>query len=122
MRSTDVDRTLMSAQANLAGLYPPTDDQKWDIKDWMPIPVHTVPQSEDYVLASKKYCDKYTFEYERVLNSPEMKSLNEANQQLYNYLTKHSGRKISSLETVEFLYNTLFIEVGMDQTSNWYYT
>lgn len=40
VQSTDYDRTLMSAQANLAGLFPPThDDEKWhDEIQWQPIP------------------------------------------------------------------------------------
>lgn len=60
VRSTDVDRTLMSAEANLAGLYPPISNEIWDsdIK-WQPIPVHTKPELEDAFLASKKPCPKF---------------------------------------------------------------
>jgi lysosomal acid phosphatase len=109
--STDVDRTLMSAEANLAGLYPPSGDQVWDIKKWMPIPVHTIPEQEDNLLAVKKYCDKYDYELQRILNSPEIKKLNKINFELYQYLTKMTGKTVSSLQSVEYLYNVLFIEV-----------
>lgn len=109
--STDVDRTLMSAESNLAGLYPPIGDQVWDIKTWMPIPVHTAPEEQDSLLAAKKFCDKYNFELQRVLNSPEIRKINEENTELYSYLSKHSGSSVTTLETLEYLYNTLFIEV-----------
>ncbi|KAM6451664.1 prostatic acid phosphatase-like [Liasis olivaceus] len=41
----------MSAQANLAGLFPPSASEAWnpDIH-WQPIPVHTVPLSEEKLL------------------------------------------------------------------------
>lgn len=49
-RSTDYDRTLMSAEANLAGLYPPEGQQMFNPNiSWQPIPVHTVPESEERV-------------------------------------------------------------------------
>uniref|UniRef100_A0ACB8FUS9 Uncharacterized protein n=1 Tax=Sphaerodactylus townsendi TaxID=933632 RepID=A0ACB8FUS9_9SAUR len=46
IQSTDVDRTIMSAQANLAGLFPPTTEEIWNPQiPWQPIPVHVVPKS-----------------------------------------------------------------------------
>ncbi|XP_057348573.1 prostatic acid phosphatase isoform X1 [Manis pentadactyla] len=51
IRSTDVDRTLMSALANLAALFPPEGISVWNPNlPWQPIPVHTVPVSEDQLL------------------------------------------------------------------------
>ncbi|XP_053988788.1 prostatic acid phosphatase-like [Hylaeus volcanicus] len=110
VQSTDVDRTLMSAESHLAGLYPPSGNQVWDSIQWMPIPVHTIPKDKDNVLAAEKYCPKYNYELQKVLNSPEIKRINEENKDLYAYLTKKSGNKISSLRTVAELYDTLFIE------------
>lgn len=50
VRSTDFDRTLMSAEANLAGLFPPDGMQRFNPNiSWQPIPVHTVPIAEDRV-------------------------------------------------------------------------
>lgn len=50
VRSTDFDRTLMSAEANLAGLFPPNGIQRFNPNiSWQPIPVHTVPITEDRV-------------------------------------------------------------------------
>lgn len=48
IRSTDFDRTLESAQANLAGLFPEAAPGSPEA-DWRPIPVHTVPVAEDKV-------------------------------------------------------------------------
>lgn len=50
MQSSDYDRTLMSAELVLAGLYPPTESELWndDIK-WHPVPVHSIPMEYDNV-------------------------------------------------------------------------
>lgn len=113
VRSTDTDRTLMSAESHLAGLYPPYGNEVWDSIKWMPIPVHTSPEDEDSVLAAKKYCPRYNYELENVLNSPEMKRIDKENEKLCKYLTKMTGNKISSLESVSQLYDVLFIEVKL---------
>lgn len=50
VRSTDFDRTLMSAQSNLAGLYPVLNNSS-DKVPIQPIPIHTEPVGLDFVCA-----------------------------------------------------------------------
>lgn len=52
VRSTSIDRALMSAAANLAGLYAPDQVQQWNDnvgKLWQPIPIHSTPREIDMV-------------------------------------------------------------------------
>lgn len=101
----------MSAETNLAGLYPPEKDQMWDLLKWMPIPVHTIPRTEDHILIAGKNCPRYNYELEKLLTSPEIERINKANAKLYAYLSENTGDDISSFKTVEHLYDILFIEV-----------
>jgi len=45
-----------------------------------------------------------------VKTSPEMKRYNEEHAELYRITSEHSGKSVHDPETLEQLYNTLFIE------------
>ncbi|XP_045539528.1 venom acid phosphatase Acph-1 [Papilio machaon] len=52
VRSTDKERTKMTAQMAMAAVYPPKLEQQWDEglgKVWQPVPYTAVPLSEDYL-------------------------------------------------------------------------
>lgn len=101
----------MSALSNLAGLFPPPKEDLWNPNiPWQPIPVHTIPENLDHVLAAKRPCPLYAFTLKKYKNSPEYRELNKRFKPLYEYLTKHSGKKVESFTAVQNLYNTLWIE------------
>ncbi|KAL1501551.1 hypothetical protein ABEB36_006852 [Hypothenemus hampei] len=111
VRSTDVDRTIMSAASNLAGLYPPVGTDIWNENiAWQPIPIHTLPQHEDPILAAKKPCKKYDFLQKQLFQTAYFRNISHVNHDLYAYLSKYSGQTISDIEKLEYLYSTFQIE------------
>lgn len=55
VRSTDVDRTIMTAQSLLTGLYP-SNFSDWELGTWQPIPVHMESGNSDQV-----WCNIFKF-------------------------------------------------------------
>jgi len=118
VRSTNTDRVLMSAQANLAGLYPPSGYMQWnpDLL-WQPIPVHSVPIESDYLLENNhNACPKLIELRKEALESDFITSNLDKHRKLLQYLTLNSGRKINSVEEVDWLYDTLSIEQLYNKT------
>lgn len=112
IQSTDVDRTLMSAQCNLAGLFDPSQDEIWDKNiRWQPIPVHTIPTHLDYVLYVGKDCPKFnTAVQEHLKNNKEVQRIYTEYAGLFTYWSKMCGSKIKSIDDVYKLHKTLEIE------------
>jgi len=74
-RSTDVDRTLVSAMGVMAGLYPGESSVKNGAKGTVPVPVHTVPYASDALMdgSAKAHCLLFNAQAARALNSPDVR-------------------------------------------------
>lgn len=116
VQSTDEDRTLASAYANLAGLYPPKGDQIWnDTMPWQPIPVHTVSEASDFLLAgSVPACPTYQDELNQLMATNEFQRISKKYQPYFQYISQHSGVPLTNpfhnLMLVLLVRDTLFIE------------
>uniref|UniRef100_A0A673I8M3 Lysosomal acid phosphatase n=1 Tax=Sinocyclocheilus rhinocerous TaxID=307959 RepID=A0A673I8M3_9TELE len=112
IRSTDVDRTLMSAEANLAGMFPPNGSEVFnpDLK-WQPIPIHTVPADEERLLSFPlEDCPRYT----QLMNETEKTgiflNMTEIYKGLIEMVRNKTGLEKANIETIWSLYDTLFCE------------
>lgn len=107
--STDFDRAIMSAQTNLAGMFPPTEDEKWnDDIPWQPIPLHSIPEEMDTMLHGGRWCAKYEPLVNEIKNNtPEIHEIYKMYGHLFPYWASVSGMKIESIEDVADLHKKL---------------
>jgi hypothetical protein len=111
VRSTDVDRTLMSAACNLAALYPPIGSQIWNSSLlWQPIPIHTVPDQNDTLLDSGSYCPRYDQLIDAALSSTDYQRINAYYEDLFMILANGSGLQITNIGNVWDLTDSIRIE------------
>ena len=114
VRSTDVDRTIMTAQTLLAGLYPPTKDSAWrEDLAWQPVPVHVVPQDQDILFAEQQACPRIVQLDKEVRDSDHMQEeVYNANKDLFEYISECSGENITSVEELSAIYDALLVETN----------
>ncbi|XP_050314820.1 testicular acid phosphatase homolog [Anthonomus grandis grandis] len=104
------ERCLMSAELLGAGLFPPQDVQIWNADLlWQPIPIHYLPRNMDNLIAMKSNCTQYDKEFLEVQNSTKVRNYNKEYQELYSYLTEHTGQIINSIGDIDTLYGILEI-------------
>ncbi|XP_034461010.1 lysosomal acid phosphatase isoform X1 [Hippoglossus hippoglossus] len=112
VRSTDYDRTLMSAEANLAGLYPPSGQQVFNPNlKWQPIPVHTVPQSEERLLSFPLGdCPRYNQLMNDTEHTEEFINITIKYKDILELVKNKTGLNKTNVETVWSVYDTLYCE------------
>ncbi|KAK2856791.1 hypothetical protein Q5P01_005526 [Channa striata] len=107
VRSTDYDRTLMSAS-----LYPPSDQQVFtpDLK-WQPIPVHTVPQNEERLLSFPLGdCPRYQQLMNETEQTEEFLNVTATYKDILELVRTKTGLNKTKVESVWSVYDTLFCE------------
>jgi len=114
--TTDVDRTKMSGQLINAGLWPPKGTQVWGPLDWQPIPIHATPLNVDSLLLVRRPCAKYHIEFNKLLETPEIKKIFKENKQLFDDLTKITGKTVTNPDDVQDIYSTLKAEDSFHMT------
>lgn len=93
-------------------MFPPKGDQAWNSHlDWQPVPVHSVPAKDDYLLADPlPACPAYEEATKQLLETPKFKKMNADAQPLYRYLTENTGFAVNSFSTAFTVMDTLFVE------------
>ncbi|XP_015606223.1 venom acid phosphatase Acph-1 [Cephus cinctus] len=104
-QSTYFPRTQMSLQLVLAGLFPPKDKQIWNPHlPWSPVSSFFVHYNADYLLFPH-LCPQYTSTYARFLREDQTREMISKYQDVMKYLSKYTGKDVSTTSAVYYLYN-----------------
>lgn len=104
--TTDVDRTHMSAQAYIAGLYPPSETDQWSNQiHWQPIPVHPLPNH----LLEIKNCPVYFDTVAKSLDE-QFQQFISSNKDIVESVSKYAGLNSTDMTQLALVYDTLYIE------------
>nr|AQS60691.1 prostatic acid phosphatase-like isoform X1 [Sogatella furcifera] len=120
-QTTDVDRTKMSMQLVLAGLYPPTDAQLWNKElNWQPIPSKYEPLDQDKLLLVNIPCPRYYEALQEVVEREEVKKLIKQNKPIYELLTNKTGTEVKTFNDLLSIQGTLKAETDLNlKLPNW---
>lgn len=107
IRSTGMDRNILSAQYTVAGLFPTSEDLAWNESlNWQPFSIHTMPYLADYLLVQVTPCANVYKLFVQYLFSNETRELFEKYKEFREWLEMHSGTKVHSIIDLSIFYDT----------------
>ncbi|XP_058795277.1 lysosomal acid phosphatase-like [Phymastichus coffea] len=121
--TTHNDRTKMSLELILAGLYPPTDAGVWNPQlKWSPIPYRYVPEAMDVLL---KYYEGPRFLHliKKTQRSDEFKTQISKHAEFLNFLTNKTGIQFDKkIKNIQDMYGVLVSNENLNLTLPEWYT
>ncbi|XP_015121187.1 venom acid phosphatase Acph-1, partial [Diachasma alloeum] len=106
-RSTYYDRTKMSLQLVMAGIFPPALEQKWNLElNWQPVVVNYVPPGNDSLMLFYRF-SKFKEEYDTVKRLPGVRKEIEKFSDFGKNLSEWTGASITDIEHFNFIYHSL---------------
>lgn len=113
--STVADRTLMSAQMVLAGLYPPGDSyhQVGPGTRWQPVPLHEDSPDKSFIFGHGQACPRYAqVFYERINKTTERLKKETDIEAMLLYCQEHCGESVKTVADLGLLVDALKSEVA----------
>lgn len=111
VRSSDYDRTITSASANLAGWFPPENDQNFtDELQWIPILIHTIPLKYDHIIGLERPCAKYDKTLHALFESPEFLAAQHKVDRYIQLIKDNSGINNATITDIYMVWDALRVE------------
>lgn len=111
VRSTDRNRTILSAVSNLLGTFY-TDDHtasNWPAS-YVPVPIHTVDPKTDTLLDPLAPCPRSKWLWNSVMESEFFKNLTKKNEELINFFSNYTGETIN-LDNIWKFYDAVYVQI-----------